>query len=543
MKNIVLFVIAMIFCMTYTITAFASQPNFRFNQNSVEFSVHSENVRGYTMVEANELFTLLGVDAIISEDFRNITAARGDVSISLTIGSADAVIGGRLQTLPVAPYRSGENVMVPLTALSEAFGASVFWDNSTRTIDIRLNEFDITDIEFMFLEQNRFASANSTVMSYEDVLRAAMTANREIERLGESLGDLSVWLDDLEDDLKDANEALWRTRDGLWDARSMLGFAAEAGTDIGTLLTRERDLITGEAGILRGISTMVSREIEARNALRSRADTERMITDISEFMVLTYLTNINNHAMDLQLMELAVVQSERNRDFVRLRRDLGMASDEDLRAAELALRQDRSATAALTSALQTERDNLNRMLRFPITRDLVVTFEPEVIQVEVADINAYIRQSIADDINIRNRRTDVEAAEAALRSARNLSRSAFADARDHRDWLMTIESYERTLRNATDAYDRAIEGLDRSIRSTYNSLKQLEERQDILVSELARANNNFRIATANFEIGNITQFELDMAKMAVLQAEIAIVNNTFQHNNLRFLFERPYILG
>ena len=543
MKKLILFVMAMVFCMTFTITAFASQPNIRFNRNAIELSTQSENVRGYTMVEARELFGLLGADVTISNDLRNISATKGDISVNLTVGSVDAIIGGRLQTLPVAPYRSGENVMVPLAALSTAFGASVLWDGATRTIDIRLNEFDVADAEFTFLEKNRFATNSSTVMSHEAVLRAAITANRQIETLSERLSDLSVWLDDVEDNLRDANDALWRTRDGLWDARAAAGVAIATGTDVGAFFAIERDLLATEASLVQAIADMASREIEGRNQLRSRAEMEQLIADAAELMVLTYLTNINNHAMDLQLMESAVIQSERNRDFVRLRRDLGMASDEDLRTAELALRQDRAAVTALTSVLQTERENLNRLLRFPITRDLVVTFEPEIVPVEVADINAFIRQATADDVNIRNNRVSVEAAEAALSSARNLGRSSFTTEREWQDWGRTIENYERTLRNARDAYRTAAENLDRNIRSTYNSLKQLEERRDILISDLARANNNYRIATANYEIGNITQFELDAARMAVLQAEIAIVKNIFQHNMLRFTFERTYLLS
>ncbi|MCL2873516.1 MAG: stalk domain-containing protein [Defluviitaleaceae bacterium] len=530
MKKIVLSVMISILSITFAVTAFANQPNLRFNRNEVELSVPLENRNGHTMIEIGSLFDLLDANVTRSNDGRVFTITKNNAAVSLTVGSATVNIGGNLQTLPVAPFLSGENVMVPLTALSEAFGASVAWDNATRTVDIRLSDFDIADVDFVFLNQNSLETRNSTVMDYESVRRTAVNTNRQIEDLSYNLRDLTKMMDDFEDDFRDINDALWRSRNSLMQTSHMLNQMSTLGHDIGDLLEAENWLESGVESAIRAISEMVAGEITASNALRSRRETEQMIADASEFMVLTYLTNINNNAMDLQLLELRAVQSERNRDFTSLRRDLGMASDENLRTAELSLRQDRASLTALNSALQTERENLNRMLRFPISRDLVVTFEPEIVPVYVQNINDHARRIIADDVNIRSRRVEAEAARARLSSLRNLGGEVRS-------------ADERALRDTINAYDRAVEELDRNIRNTYNTLKQLEERHDILMTDLVTANNQYRISTANFEIGNITEYDLYMVRMAVLNAEIAIVRNTFQHYNLRFLFERPHLLG
>jgi len=531
LKKIISFLLIAAFCLSFTATAFAASPNFRFNGNEVELLNELENRNGHTMIALTDLVELLG--AAQNDHERNFAITKNDNTISLTVGSTNAVINGQLATLPVAPYISGANVMVPLTIVSEALGASVFWDNATRTIDVRTSEFDINslaDIDFIFLDRESLVNRGSTVMNFESVRSTALSANRQIEDLALSLRDLSDMIDDFETDHRELNDTLWDTRNRLHQTVGAIDQMSGAGLSIGDLFEVRDTLETGVERAVRGLAEMVAGEVSARNALRSRAETERMIADASEFMVLTYLTNINNNAMDIQLLELVVSQSERNRDFIRLRRDLGMASDEELRAAENTLRQDRASLTALNNALRAERESFNRMLNFPISRDLVVPFSPEIVPVYVSNMDSHAREIIENDVNVRNRRVEAEVARVRLDSLRR-----------HGGEVTTAD--ERAIRSTIDAYDRAVDDLDASIRSTYNTLRQLEEQHYLLMGDLATANNNYRISVANFEIGNITQHELDMARMAVLSVEITVVKNTFQHNNLRFLFERPYLLG
>lgn len=59
-----------------------------------------------------------------------------DGRIIMTIGSADAVVKGKITGIGVAPFVRDNRTYVPIRALAEGFGASVKWDETTRTVTV-----------------------------------------------------------------------------------------------------------------------------------------------------------------------------------------------------------------------------------------------------------------------------------------------------------------------------------------------------------------------------------------------------------------------
>lgn len=82
---------------------------------------------GYTMVPLRHFCEALGATVKWDNRTRTVSVKVGDVNIKLTIAKKEAVVNGNNKTLPVAPKIISGRTLVPLRFIAEALGASVNW--------------------------------------------------------------------------------------------------------------------------------------------------------------------------------------------------------------------------------------------------------------------------------------------------------------------------------------------------------------------------------------------------------------------------------
>jgi hypothetical protein len=114
--------------------------------NAVEVRVNGERVRftgtqpveryGRVLVPLRDIVMPLGAALTWNPRTTVVTAAQGDTSVWLKIGSQIARVNGRQVWLDVPPRTINGYTMVPLRFFSDAFGADVEWDADTRTVAI-----------------------------------------------------------------------------------------------------------------------------------------------------------------------------------------------------------------------------------------------------------------------------------------------------------------------------------------------------------------------------------------------------------------------
>ena len=93
-----------------------------------------------TLVPLRGVFEALGATVYWNNDTRSVTAYKDDTTIELAIGSSTMYVNGQPKYLDVAGQIINDRTMVPLRAISEAFGAIVYWDNDTRTVRVYSDE-------------------------------------------------------------------------------------------------------------------------------------------------------------------------------------------------------------------------------------------------------------------------------------------------------------------------------------------------------------------------------------------------------------------
>jgi hypothetical protein len=91
---------------------------------------------GRVFVPLRGVFERLGASVVYANG--QINATGNGRTISLTIGSTQAIVNGSNETIDVAPFIVGATTFVPLRFISQALGATVNWDDSTSTVTINL---------------------------------------------------------------------------------------------------------------------------------------------------------------------------------------------------------------------------------------------------------------------------------------------------------------------------------------------------------------------------------------------------------------------
>jgi len=105
-----------------------------YNGAQIKFDVPPLLENGRTLVPLRAIFETLGATVAWDETTFTVTAARGDTEIRLTIG--ENVLYKNNIAIPMDTYARLEDArtLIPLRAVSEAFGCNVDWDDAARTV-------------------------------------------------------------------------------------------------------------------------------------------------------------------------------------------------------------------------------------------------------------------------------------------------------------------------------------------------------------------------------------------------------------------------
>lgn len=114
----------------------ADQITVFLNGNQMGFDVPPLIINDSTMVPVRAIFEALGADVNWNDETRTVTSVRDGVTVTLTIDQSVMYVNGTPKQLEAPACIIDERTLVPLRAVSEAYGADVVWDGNTRTVYI-----------------------------------------------------------------------------------------------------------------------------------------------------------------------------------------------------------------------------------------------------------------------------------------------------------------------------------------------------------------------------------------------------------------------
>ena len=106
------------------------------NGSSLTFDQPPVIDAGSTLVPLRAIFEALGAAVEWDAPSQTITAVKGDVKITLKIGSKILTRNGVNITLNVPAQIIGGRTLVPVRAIAESFGSEVLWNPGTRTVTV-----------------------------------------------------------------------------------------------------------------------------------------------------------------------------------------------------------------------------------------------------------------------------------------------------------------------------------------------------------------------------------------------------------------------
>ena len=106
------------------------------NGEAKALDVPAQIIDSRTMVPLRAIFEALGASVEWDDSTKTVTSERGDIKVSLTVGVAEIKVNGEAKALDVPGQIVDSRTMVPARAIAEAFGCDVAWDDATKTVTI-----------------------------------------------------------------------------------------------------------------------------------------------------------------------------------------------------------------------------------------------------------------------------------------------------------------------------------------------------------------------------------------------------------------------
>ena len=128
-KTIMLFVMIMTLCVLPQANLEAAQPiSVYLDGNPVKFSVEPQNIGGKVMVPLRAVFEAMGATLQWNQSTKTAVATKGDITVTVTVGKAVAMVNDKQVKLDAPPAVINGNTLAPLRFVAEAFGNEVAWD-------------------------------------------------------------------------------------------------------------------------------------------------------------------------------------------------------------------------------------------------------------------------------------------------------------------------------------------------------------------------------------------------------------------------------
>lgn len=156
----------------------------------IEFDVQPALINDRTMVPVRAIFEALGATVEWQDDTETVVSNMGDTTVSLKINDNAIVKNGERIELDVPAQLIGDRTLVPVRAISEAYGCNVDWNDAKNTVVIVSDnsKVSIATINDEPITMNCFNYCLSQVESY-----AAQSFNCSIADIakmwGSSLGE------------------------------------------------------------------------------------------------------------------------------------------------------------------------------------------------------------------------------------------------------------------------------------------------------------------------------------------------------------------
>ncbi len=340
------------------------------------------------------------------------------------------------------------------------------------------------------------AASEEKVISYDEAVEMAIKNNSSLK----SLADNVEYMEDTQESLvQNMGQTMPQVDGTIFADSTRLSF------------------LTGLDSILTGLS--------------SSRYSEQMTKESAEFSVLSYFTKIKSDESSLAMLKDSYALAMQDLSNAQLKYNLGMISESDLVKQRTSVAQTKEKISLLELQLKSDYLGLNNLLGLKADEEYSISYSAEFVPFKMdTDLETYITKSMASNPYLKVQEKAVDSTEFDF----NVNPTDSAS-----NWKKKELNLKEAQRNFKDLKTDTANNM----RTTYASLQQLEANQKSYEAALTAAENDYKVAQANYEVGNITKLALDQAALGVQSAKNDLESNIYNYEQLKFTMEHSFMLS
>lgn len=234
---------------------------------------------------------------------------------------------------------------------------------------------------------------------------------------------------------------------------------------------------------------------------------------------------------EIVLKKMSAANSEKELAVAEKKQQLGLITEKELETQRLSYEKSITDIENQNKSVDSSYVSLNVLLGEDTEKEYQLSLSPDYEEfVFKGDLESYINVCLSSNSNLMQKKNSLEYAE------ERLNRYSTADG----DSYKTLENNVST---ASLAYRDAKANLEKSIRSTYDSITTLEKSYENNLKELSVLKGNLDVAEKKYELKLLTDIELENARLAVASMESTILGQIYEHMLLVEQFNNSDLLS
>jgi hypothetical protein len=268
---------------------------------------------------------------------------------------------------------------------------------------------------------------------------------------------------------------------------------------------------------------------------------QREQTELSmENLLRGIIVSLLEQDMQIDSLEIEIVIAEENFRRATILHELGLQSNNELRAARQNLANTRLRLEESHRNRYNLEQNLNLLLGEPASQNTLIQFEFEPLPddfdlcMEIIPQSAVIRQL---QLTVDGARQELQFFNAQLREFQQYNFQPETN-QDRAARRSLQENYSR----AVNGRNQEILAKESSLRRIFSDIENLNSRMESQLTELETAIEQHDIARTNYEQGRATQLDVTIAELEIIRTQQSIKRLYMQKWTLLFIFENPSLL-
>ncbi len=202
MKKIISLLLSVMFIISVPVFAEEAPISVLLDGQYVTFDVAPATINDRTMVPVRAIFESLGATVDWLPDSGTVLSTMGETEVRLSVNDTTLYKNGTPITLDVPAQIVGEKTLVPVRAISEAYGCQVGWNQWNRTVVIisdldsvtcmTVNDEPVSMGYFNFALSHAESQAMQMLQANSEDIKQAWNAPFGAETLGEAIASAAV---------------------------------------------------------------------------------------------------------------------------------------------------------------------------------------------------------------------------------------------------------------------------------------------------------------------------------------------------------------